>query len=248
MYVECFFIYVVSLCFSVMVEICRFTGRRLGRNNKKPSADMPMPTNKRNLVNNLYLYVFYRKLLHLECSRSDFKLSCKNVHWLKFDKCKICWGISLLYSIDLNMILFIPVENRTPVIIVILITMKWLFMFFSCWSVILPMKSDGNIWCFDVIQRTERAPKDRNLAEKEPGKFAAILKEKLLKVKEEQDKLDRIKENLQNLEVRQDKYEWAGDILSFKFGVYTCIYTLNRKIRCKRKLSWSYYLTSPKAH
>ena len=53
-----------------------------------------------------------------------------------------------------------------------------------------------------IFQRTERAPKDRNLAEKEPEKFAAMLREKLLKVKEEQEKLERIKENLQNLEVR----------------------------------------------
>ena len=53
-----------------------------------------------------------------------------------------------------------------------------------------------------ILQRTERAPKDRNLAEKEPEKFAAMLREKLLKVKEEQEKLERIKENLQNLEVR----------------------------------------------
>ena len=58
-----------------------------------------------------------------------------------------------------------------------------------------------NIKSFFVLQRTERAPMDSNLAEKEPEKFAAMLREKLLKVKEEQEKLERIKENLQNIEV-----------------------------------------------
>ncbi|KAK2148998.1 hypothetical protein LSH36_472g02015 [Paralvinella palmiformis] len=63
-----------------------------------------------------------------------------------------------------------------------------------------------------LIPRTERAPKDRNLAEKEPEKFAAMLREKLLKVKEEQEKLERIKENLQNLESPRSRYVSDGDV------------------------------------
>ena len=54
------------------------------------------------------------------------------------------------------------------------------------------------ILCF---QRTERAPKDRNVAETDPSKFANMLIEKLERVKEERDKIERVRETLSSVEV-----------------------------------------------
>ena len=51
------------------------------------------------------------------------------------------------------------------------------------------------------FQRTERAPKDRNLAEKDPVKFAKMLTERLQQVKDERDKLERIRESMSKIEV-----------------------------------------------
>jgi flagellar hook-basal body complex protein FliE len=53
------------------------------------------------------------------------------------------------------------------------------------------------------LQRTDphRAPKDRNMAEKEPSKFAALLIERLQSVKEEQDKVEKMRESLHTIEV-----------------------------------------------
>lgn len=45
-----------------------------------------------------------------------------------------------------------------------------------------------------LIPRTERAPKDRNLAEKDPAKFAKMLTERLQQVKDERDRLDRVRQ------------------------------------------------------
>lgn len=54
------------------------------------------------------------------------------------------------------------------------------------------------------IPRTERAPKDRNLAEKEPEKFAAMLMEKLERVKEEREKLEQVHESMRSVEADED--------------------------------------------
>lgn len=54
-----------------------------------------------------------------------------------------------------------------------------------------------------TFQRTERAPKDRNVAETDPSKFANMLIEKLERVIEEREKIERIKESLHSLEVKR---------------------------------------------
>ena len=43
------------------------------------------------------------------------------------------------------------------------------------------------------LQRTERAPKDRNIAETDPPAFAAMLTEKLEKVLREMENMEKIK-------------------------------------------------------
>ncbi len=52
-----------------------------------------------------------------------------------------------------------------------------------------------------ILQRTERAPKDRNLAEKEPEKFAELLMEKLERVKEEREKQEHVRQSLKSISV-----------------------------------------------
>lgn len=44
-----------------------------------------------------------------------------------------------------------------------------------------------------LFQRTERAPKDRNIAETDCKKFAEMLTEKLLAVQKEREKEERVK-------------------------------------------------------
>ena len=51
------------------------------------------------------------------------------------------------------------------------------------------------------FQRTDRAPKDRNLAETEPKKFASMLIERLQKVKEDIDKMMRVEHSINAIEV-----------------------------------------------
>ena len=50
-------------------------------------------------------------------------------------------------------------------------------------------------------QRTDRAPKDRNVAETDPSKFATMLIERLDKVKDEQDKMKHLVEMMTTPEV-----------------------------------------------
>lgn len=57
-----------------------------------------------------------------------------------------------------------------------------------------------------LFQRTDRAPKDRNIAETDPAKFAVMLIERLEKVKDEQDKIKRIEDSMKSLEVRTNFY------------------------------------------
>ena len=52
-----------------------------------------------------------------------------------------------------------------------------------------------------LFQRTDRAPKDRNLAETEPKKFAMMLIERLTKVKEDIDKMMRVEHSIKAIEV-----------------------------------------------
>ena len=47
-----------------------------------------------------------------------------------------------------------------------------------------------------LFQRTERAPKDRNIAEVDCQKFADMLIERLLQVQKEQEKEERVKLSL----------------------------------------------------
>ncbi len=54
---------------------------------------------------------------------------------------------------------------------------------------------------FLCLQRTERAPKDRNVAETDPKKFSAMLIERLEKVIEEQEKITRIENSFKTIEV-----------------------------------------------
>ena len=51
------------------------------------------------------------------------------------------------------------------------------------------------------FQRTERAPKDRNVAETDPQKFADMLIERLAKVYEEQENMRRMEETINSIEV-----------------------------------------------
>ena len=55
-----------------------------------------------------------------------------------------------------------------------------------------------------VFQRTDRPPKDRNLAEKEPAEFAMMLIERLQKVKEDIDKMTRVEHSIKAIEVGPD--------------------------------------------
>ena len=52
------------------------------------------------------------------------------------------------------------------------------------------------------LQRTERALKDRNIAETDPSKFAAMLIEKLEQVKAKLEEPERMRELLNTVEVR----------------------------------------------
>lgn len=54
------------------------------------------------------------------------------------------------------------------------------------------------------IPRTERAPKDRNIAEVDPKKFAEMLIEKLLQVQKEREKEERVKHTLSQVMNRSD--------------------------------------------
>ena len=47
-----------------------------------------------------------------------------------------------------------------------------------------------------LLQRTERAPKDRNIAEVDPPKFAQLLIDKLERVLKEQEKAERVQQSL----------------------------------------------------
>ena len=52
-----------------------------------------------------------------------------------------------------------------------------------------------------MLQRQDRVSRDGNLAETNPEKFSILLTEKLLKVKEEVDKLERVRETMKAMEV-----------------------------------------------
>ena len=84
-----------------------------------------------------------------------------------------------------------------------------------------------------LFQRTERAPKDRNIAETDPAKFAHMLTEKLERVLDEREKQDRFNASIKTLEVNIDSglYCRTGDflfdmfmnLLDLQLG-FTCIY------------------------
>lgn len=73
------------------------------------------------------------------------------------------------------------------------------------------------ILCF---QRTERAPKDRNVAETDPSKFANMLIEKLERVKEERDKIERVRETLSSVEV----VKTPSPFIFCNFFLYTSLF------------------------
>lgn len=51
------------------------------------------------------------------------------------------------------------------------------------------------------MQRTEVMPRDRNLAEKEPAKFAALLTERLQKVKHDRDNVEKVMQSINETKV-----------------------------------------------
>jgi len=51
------------------------------------------------------------------------------------------------------------------------------------------------------VQRTEVLPRDRNLAEKEPTKFAALLIERLQKVKRDRDIVEKVMQSINQTKV-----------------------------------------------
>jgi len=51
------------------------------------------------------------------------------------------------------------------------------------------------------VQRTEVMPRDRNLAEKEPAKFAALLTERLQKVKHDRDSVEKVMQSINETKV-----------------------------------------------
>lgn len=51
------------------------------------------------------------------------------------------------------------------------------------------------------MQRTEVMPRDRNLAEKEPAKFAALLTERLQKVKHDRDSVEKVMQSINETKV-----------------------------------------------
>ncbi|XP_064623197.1 axin-1-like isoform X2 [Lineus longissimus] len=57
----------------------------------------------------------------------------------------------------------------------------------------------------NIIPRTERAPKDRNIAEVDPISFAAMLTEKLEKVLKEQENMEKIKKLMNESEESEEK-------------------------------------------
>lgn len=58
----------------------------------------------------------------------------------------------------------------------------------------------------ECLQRTERAPKDRNIAEVDPKKFAEMLIEKLLQVQKEREKEERVKSTLSQV---MNRVSWS---------------------------------------
>ena len=76
--------------------------------------------------------------------------------------------------------------------------------------------------CYLCFQRTERAPKDRNVAETDPSKFANMLIEKLERVKEERDKIERVRETLSSVEVLKT----PSPFIFCNFFLYTSLFFL----------------------
>ena len=56
--------------------------------------------------------------------------------------------------------------------------------------------------CVCTVQRTEVLPRDRNLAEKEPAKFAALLIERLQKVRSDRDSVEKVMQSINQTKVR----------------------------------------------
>ena len=51
------------------------------------------------------------------------------------------------------------------------------------------------------MQRTEVMPRDHNLAEKEPSKFASLLIERLQKVKHDRDSVEKVLQSINQTKV-----------------------------------------------
>ena len=51
------------------------------------------------------------------------------------------------------------------------------------------------------MQRTEVMPRDRNLAEKEPAKFASLLIERLQQVKNDRDSVEKVIQSINQTKV-----------------------------------------------
>lgn len=57
----------------------------------------------------------------------------------------------------------------------------------------------------EILQRTERAPKDRNIAETDPKRFAELLIEKLKVVVQQREKDERVKETISRMDAVSKK-------------------------------------------
>ena len=68
----------------------------------------------------------------------------------------------------------------------------WAFVIFRCNKVTGLLTTKISL----LLQRTERAPKDRNIAEVDPPKFAQLLIDKLERVLKEQEKAERVQQSL----------------------------------------------------
>lgn len=71
-------------------------------------------------------------------------------------------------------------------------------MFFSNWCMRVLATGNVDMWVW-VWQRTEHAPKDRNIAETDPPRFAQLLIEKLGKEVDEREAVAKVEEKLRIL-------------------------------------------------
>jgi len=88
------------------------------------------------------------------------------------------------------------------------------------------------------MQRTEVMPRDRSLAEKEPAKFAALLAERLQKVKHDRDSVEKVMQSINETTVchaaesyscrqwlvKPNLHEYVWLVWKFKQSVYGLLF------------------------